>query len=347
MSFIDRFFPTSSDIAMDLGTANTVVYVRGKGIVLAEPSVVAIQRTGGIERVLAVGDDAKLMMGKTPDDIRAIRPLRNGVISDLEVAEQMIKSFIAKAQGGRSRLLSSPEIVICVPSGSTAVERRAIRDAAGNAGARRVYLIDEPMAAAIGADLPVTNPVGSLIVDIGGGTTEVGVISVGGLHLSNSIRIGGDQLDDAIVSQIRRCRNLLIGESTAERVKHEIGSAVFPGDGVGRRCVIKGRDMVRGVPHEIEVTQAEIAEALAEPLSQIVQVVRAALESTAPEIAADIVESGIVMAGGGALLDGICTLLSEQTGLPVIVADDPLNCTALGAGRTLEDTAYAGVLHAS
>ncbi len=331
---------------MDLGTANTVVYVRGRGIVLAEPSVVALQTTNGIDRVIAVGDDAKLMMGKTPDDIRAIRPLRNGVISDIEVAEQMIKSFIAKAQGGRGRLLSSPEMVICVPSGSTGVERRAIRDAASNAGARRVHLIDEPMAAAIGAELPVTHPIGSLIVDVGGGTTEVGVISIGGLHLATSIRTGGDQMDDAIVSMIRRCHNLQIGESTAERVKKEIGSAFVPADGPGRRCVIKGRDLVRGVPHEIEVTQAEIAEALSEPLSQIVSVVRSALESTAPEIAADIVESGIVMAGGDALLDGIATLLSHETGLPVTIAEDPLNCTALGAGRTLEDATLAGVLHA-
>jgi rod shape-determining protein MreB len=346
MSFINRFFPTSSDIAMDLGTANTVVYVRGRGIVLAEPSVVALQTVGGIDRVIAVGDDAKLMMGKTPDDIRAVRPLRNGVISDLDVAEQMIKSFIAKAQGSRSRMLSAAQIVICVPSGSTAVERRAIRDAASNAGARRVFLIDEPMAAAIGADLPVTHPVGSLVVDIGGGTTEVGVISVGGLHMATSIRIGGDHMDEAIVSQIRRCHNLLIGESTAERVKKEIGAAVLPATGAMRTSVIKGRDLVRGVPHEIEVSQAEIVDALAEPLSQIVAVVRSALENTAPEIAADIVESGIVMTGGGALLEGIGTLLSEETGLPVCIAEDPLNCTALGAGRTLEDTSYAGVLHA-
>ena len=346
MSFINRFFPTSSDIAMDLGTANTVVYVRGRGIVLAEPSVVAIQTVNGVDRVIAVGDDAKLMMGKTPDDIRAIRPLRNGVISDLEVAEQMIKSFISKAQGSRGRMWSAAQIVICVPSGSTAVERRAIRDAASNAGARRVFLIDEPMAAAIGADLPVTNPVGSLIVDIGGGTTEVGVISVGGLHMSTSIRIGGDHMDEAIVSQIRRCHNLLIGESTAERVKKEIGAAVMPEPGTGLRSIIKGRDLVRGVPHEIEVTQEEIVDALSEPLSQIVSVVRSALESTAPEIAADIVESWIVLTGGGALLEGIGALLSEETGLPVTIAEDPLNCTALGAGRTLEDTAYAGVLHA-
>jgi len=346
MSFIQRIFASSSDIAMDLGTANTVVYVRGKGIVLAEPSVVALQTTNGVDRVIAVGDDAKLMMGRTPDDIRAIRPLRNGVISDLEVAEQMIKSFIAKAQGSRSTFLSSPEIVICVPSCSTAVERRAIRDAATNAGARRVHLIDEPMAAAIGADLPVTNPIGSLIVDIGGGTTEVGVISVGGMHMATSIRTGGDHMDEAIVSLIRRTHNLLIGESTAERVKLEIGSAIMPGDGCGLRSIIKGRDLVRGVPREIEVTQAEIVEALAEPMSQIVSVVRTALESTAPEIAADIVESGIVLSGGGALLHGVSLLLAEQTGLPVSVAEDPLNCTALGAGRTLEDSTYACVLHA-
>lgn len=330
---------------MDLGTANTVVYVRGKGIVLAEPSVVALQTTNGVDRVIAVGDDAKLMMGKTPDDIRAIRPLRSGVISDLEVAEQMIKSFIAKAQGHRGRLLASPKIVICVPSGSTSVERRAIRDAASNAGARKVLLIDEPMAAAIGADLPVTYPIGSMIVDIGGGTTEVGVISVGGLHMANSIRTGGDQMDDAIISQIRRCHNLLIGESTAERVKKELGSALMPEAGKGLRSIIKGRDLVRGVPHELEISQEEIVEALAEPMSQIISVVRTALESTAPEIAADIVETGIVMSGGGSLLADIAPMLAQETGLPVIIAEDPLNCTALGAGRTLEDPTYAGVLH--
>lgn len=346
MSFIDRFFPTSSDIAMDLGTANTVVYVRGKGIVLAEPSVVGLHTVNGIDKVVAVGDDAKLMMGKTPENIRAIRPLRSGVISDIEVAEQMIKHFIAKAQGRRNKFTALHEIVICVPSGSTVVERRAIRDAASNAGARRVSLIDEPMAAAIGANLPVTNPVGSMVVDIGGGTTEVGVISIGGLHMSTSVRVGGDQMDEAITSHIRRCHNLLIGESTAERVKTQIGTArTLPND-KPVECHIKGRDVVRGVPVEISVTQEEIAEALSDPVTQIIEVVRSALENTAPEIAADIIEDGIVMTGGGSLLADIDMVLSQATGLPVRIADNPLECVALGAGQALEDTAYQGVLHA-
>ncbi|HKX79810.1 MAG TPA: rod shape-determining protein [Novosphingobium sp.] len=345
MSFINRFFPTSSDIAMDLGTANTVVYVRGRGIILAEPSVVALHNEGGVDKVLAVGDDAKLMMGKTPENIRAIRPLRNGVISDLEVAEQMIKYFIAKAQGSRGRLLGSPEIVICVPSGATVVERRAIRDAASNAGARKVWLIDEPMAAAIGANLPVTRPIGSMVVDIGGGTTEVGVLSIGGMHMSTSVRVGGDQMDEAITSHIRRVHNLMIGESTAERVKKDVGNACLAATSHDIECVIKGRDLVRGRPHEIRVSQKEIAEALSDPVAQIVAVVRTALENTAPEIAADIIESGIIMTGGGSLLAGIDTVLARETGLPVCVAENPLDCVALGAGRALEDTDYAGVLH--
>ena len=344
MSFIDRFFPTSSDIAMDLGTANTVVYVRNKGIVLAEPSVVALHRVAGIDRVLAVGDDAKLMLGKTPADIRAIRPLRNGVISDIEVAEQMIKHFITKAQGGRSSLMGSPEIVICVPSGSTTVERRAIRDAASNAGARKVWLIDEPMAAAIGANLPVTHPVGSMVVDIGGGTTEVGVISIGGMHLSASIRVGGDQMDEAISSHIRRVHNLMIGESTAERVKKEIGTAMRHPDGITQSCTIKGRDVIRGVPSELKVTSEEIAEAIADPVAQIMEAVRHALENTAPEIAADIIDGGIILTGGGSLLAGLDQVMAEATGLPVNLADNPLDCVALGAGRALEDASYQGIL---
>ena len=345
MSFIDRFLPGSFDIAMDLGTANTVVYVRGQGIVLAEPSVVALQTIAGIDRVLAVGDDAKLMMGKTPENIRTIRPLRNGVISDLEVAEQMIKHFIAKAQGRRGRLFSTTEIVICAPSGSTTVERRAIRDAATNAGARRVSLIDEPVAAAIGAELPVTSPIGTMVVDIGGGTTEVGVISIGGLHLATSIRTGGDQMDEAITSQIRRYHNLMIGESTAERVKKEIGCAYVREDSASISHTIKGRDVARGKPCELRVTQEEIAEALYDPVSQIVAVVRSALEDTAPEIAADIVETGIVLTGGGSLLADIDTVLAKETGLPVTIAEDPLNCVAMGAGRALEDATFRGVLH--
>ncbi|MFA7601593.1 MAG: rod shape-determining protein [Novosphingobium sp.] len=347
MPLFNRFSLSPCDLAIDLGTANTVVYVKDKGVVLAEPSVVAIETTGGIDRVIAVGSDAKLMLGKTPDNIRAIRPLRNGVISDLEVAEQMIKHFIRKAQGGRGRLRSGPEIVICVPSGSTQVERRAIRDAASNAGARKVWLIDEPMAAAIGADLPVTHPVGSMVVDIGGGTTEVGVISIGGMTLSTSVRVGGDKLDDAISSHVRRTHNLLIGESTAERVKKEIGTARIAKEKPPVGTQIKGRDVARGVPREIALTQAEVLDAIAEPLGQIVEIVRVALESTAPEIAADIIDAGIIMTGGGSLLPEIDTVLARETGLPVRVADNALDCVALGAGRALEDTSYHCVLHAT
>jgi rod shape-determining protein MreB len=346
MPLFNRFSFSPCDLAIDLGTANTVVYVRDAGVILAEPSVVALQTTNGVERVLAVGSDAKLMLGKTPDNIKTVRPLRNGVISDLEVAEQMIKHFIRKAQGKRGSMRSGPEIVICVPSGSTPVERRAIRDAASNAGARKVWLIDEPMAAAIGADLPVTHPIGSMVVDIGGGTTEVGVISIGGMALSTSVRVGGDKMDEAIFSHVRRTHNLMIGEATAERVKKEIGTARI-GKGEGVSAQIKGRDIARGVPREIEITQAEVVEAIAEPVGQILEIVRSALESTAPEIAADIIEGGIIMTGGGSLLAEIDTVLALETGLPVRVADNPLDCVALGAGRALEDASYHGVLHAA
>jgi len=346
MSLFDRFSFASSDLAIDLGTANTVVYVRHKGVVLAEPSVVAIQTINGISTVLAVGSDAKLMMGRTPDHIKAVRPLRNGVISDLEVAEQMIKAFIRKAQGQRGRMRGNPEIIICVPSGSTQVERRAIRDAASNAGARKVSLIDEPMAAAIGADLPVTHPIGSMVVDIGGGTTEVGVIATGGLAMSMSARVGGDRMDDAISSYVRRKYNLLIGEATAERVKMQLGAAQL-GEGPVLVAIIKGRDLAQGVPREISISQHEIIDALAEPVGQIVETVRSALENTAPEIAADIIDGGIIMTGGGSLLANLAPLLAKATGLPVRVADNPLNCVALGAGRALEDAAYSGVLHAT
>jgi rod shape-determining protein MreB len=347
MSFLNRFSLKSAGLAIDLGTANTVVYVRGVGVVLAEPSVVAIEASNGVDRVLAVGSDAKLMMGKTPEHIKAIRPLRNGVISDLEVAEQMLKHFIRKALGQKrdSIMGLGPEIVICVPSGSTQVERRAIRDAASNAGARKVWLIDEPMAAAIGADLPVTHPIGSMVVDIGGGTTEVGVISIGGLNESMSARIGGDSMGEAIALHVRRYHNLLIGEGTAERLKKEFGTAlVNPGDKT-QTTVIKGRDIGRGVPSEIHVTQSEIAEALTDCVAQVVQVVRTTLENTSPEIAADLVEGGIMMTGGGSLLAGIDLVLAQETGLPVRIAEDPLNCVAIGAGRTLEDPSYLGVLH--
>ena len=335
----------SQDMAIDLGTANTLVYVRGRGIVLNEPSVVAIETINGRKSVKAVGNDAKLMMGKTPGNVEAIRPMRDGVIADIDVAEQMINHFIRKVHS--RKFASFPEIVICVPSGSTKVERRAIRDAANNAGASQVYLIEEPMAAAIGAGLPVTEPIGSMIVDIGGGTTEVAVLSLRGLAFTTSVRVGGDKMDEAIVSYVRRNHNLLIGETTAERVKTEIGTAKMPADGVGRTLEIKGRDLMNGVPKEITINQAQIAEALSEPVSQIIEGVRDALENTAPELAADIVDQGIVLTGGGALLGEIDTVIREATGLPVVVADDPLTCVALGTGRALEDPIYRGVLSTS
>ena len=342
MVFSRLFKMTSHDMAIDLGTANTVVYVRGRGIVLNEPSVVAVETINGQKRVKAVGDDAKLMMGKTPGTIEAIRPLRDGVIADIDVAEQMIKYFIEKVHG-RRRFMRWPEIVICVPSGSTKVERRAIRDAAQNAGASAVYLIEEPMAAAIGADMPVTEPVGSMVVDIGGGTTEVAVLSLRGLAYTTSVRVGGDKMDEAIVSYVRRNHNLLIGEATAERIKQELGCAKPPVDGIGKTVHIKGRDLVNGVPKEIQINQAQIAEAVSEPVATIVDGVRIALENTAPELAADIVDQGIVLTGGGALLQGLDEVLRDETGLPVTVADDPLICVAIGTGRALEDPMFRAV----
>lgn len=335
----------SRGIAIDLGTANTVVYLRGKGIVLNEPSVVAMEMINGQRRVRAVGADAKLMMGKTPDNIKTIRPLRSGVIADLEVAEQMIKYFVEKAHGGRSKLPLRTEIVICVPSGSTSVERRAIRDAASHAGANQVWLIDEPMAAAIGANLPVMEPIGSMVADIGGGTTEVGVISINGMAYSQSVRVGGDKMDEAISSYVRRTHNLLIGEATAERVKKEVGTARMPEDGKGKQVLIRGRDVARGVPREIALDQSEIAHALAEPVARIIHAVRAALENTQPEIAADIIDEGITMTGGGSLLPEIDRVLADETGLPVRVAENALTCVAMGAGRALEDSAYRGALN--
>ena len=332
----------SQDMAIDLGTANTLVYVRGRGIVLNEPSVVAIETINGRKVVKAVGNDAKLMMGKTPGNVEAIRPLRDGVIADIYVAEQMINHFIRKVHS--RKFGSFPEIVICVPSGSTSVERRAIRDAANNAGASQVYLIEEPMAAAIGAGMPVTEPIGSMVVDIGGGTTEVAVLSLRGLAYTTSVRVGGDKMDDAIVSYVRRNHNLLIGEATAERIKKEIGTAKPPADGVGITLEIKGRDLMNGVPKEITINQAQIAEALSEPVSAIVEGVRQALENTAPELAADIVDQGIILTGGGALLGQLDEVLRDATGLPVSVADDPLTCVALGTGRALEDPIFRGVL---
>ena len=325
----------STDMAIDLGTANTLVYVRGRGIVLNEPSVVAINIANGRKLVLRVGEEAKQMLGRTPGDIMAIRPLRDGVIADFEVAEEMIKHFIRKVHNRRSFV--SPQIMICVPSGSTAVERRAIQESAESAGARNVALIEEPMAAAIGAGLPVTEATGSMIVDIGGGTTEVAVISLGGIVYSRSVRVGGDKMDDAIINYIRRTHNLLIGESTAERIKKEIGSACPPEDGEGRMIEIKGRDLMNGVPKELVISERQIAEALAEPVGAIIEAVKGALEHTAPELAADIVDRGIVMSGGGSLLSNLDYVLRYATGLAVTVADDPLSCVALGSGQALEN----------
>jgi rod shape-determining protein MreB len=332
----------SSDMAIDLGTANTLVYVKGRGIVLNEPSVVAIKNRSGIKEVLAVGEEAKQMLGRTPGNIEAIRPLRDGVIADFEVAEAMIKYFIRKVHN-RS-MMATPQIVICVPSGSTPVERKAIRDSALEAGARRVFLIEEPMAAAIGAGLPVTEPTGSMIVDIGGGTSEVAVLSLGGIVYANSVRVGGDKMDEAIINYIRRNHSLLIGESSAERIKKEIGTACPPEDGVGQTMQIKGRDLMNGVPKEIVIDQLQIAEALIEPVTAIVEGVKVALEQTPPELAADIVDKGIVLTGGGALLHNIDKVLRNATGLPVTIAEEPLNCVALGSGRSIEEGNLKNVL---
>lgn len=331
----------SSDMAIDLGTANTLVYVKGRGIVLNEPSVVAIKTEHGRDRVIAVGDEAKLMLGRTPHGIQAIRPLRDGVIADFHVAEQMIKHFIQKVH---NRSFASPQVVVCVPSGSTAVERKAIQESAEQAGARKVYLIDEPMAAAIGAGLPVTEPQGSMVVDIGGGTTEVAVLSLCGIVFATSVRVGGDKMDDALIAYIRRNHNLLVGEATAERIKKEIGTALIPEDGVGATMTIKGRDLMNGVPKELEINQLQVAEALSEPVSAIVEGVKVALEQTAPELAADIVDLGVVLTGGGALLQDIDTVIRRATGLPVTIAEEPLTCVALGTGRALEDETLRLVL---
>jgi rod shape-determining protein MreB len=325
----------SNDMAIDLGTANTLVYVKGRGIVLNEPSVVAIAHVKGRKQVLAVGDEAKMMLGRTPGNIQAIRPLRDGVIADFDVAEEMIKHFIRKVHN--RRFGASPQVIVCVPSGSTAVERRAIQESAEAAGARRVFLIEEPMAAAIGAGLPVTEPTGSMVVDIGGGTTEVAVLSLGGIVYARSVRVGGDKMDEAIISYIRRNFNLLVGESSAERIKKEIGTACAPEDGEGRTMEIKGRDLMNGVPKELVISQRQIAEALAEPVSAIIEGVKTALEHTAPELAADIVDKGVVMTGGGALLGNLDFVLRHATGLPTSIADDALSCVALGTGRCLEE----------
>ena len=333
--FSRLFGMLSADMAIDLGTANTLVYVKGRGIVLNEPSVVAIATVKAKRHLLAVGDEAKMMLGRTPGNIEAIRPLRDGVIADFEVAEEMIKHFIRKVHNRRS--FASPQIIVSVPSGSTAVERRAIQESTESAGARRVFLIEEPMAAAIGAGLPVTEPTGSMVVDVGGGTTEVAVLSLGGMVYSRSVRVGGDKMDEAIVGYIRRNHNLLVGESSAERIKKEIGSASIPSDGEGQLMEIKGRDLMNGVPKELVISERQIAESLAEPLGAIVEAVKVALEHTAPELAADIVDKGIVLTGGGSMLGNLDLVLRHATGLPVSLADDPLSCVALGTGRCLEE----------
>ena len=327
----------SSDLAIDLGTANTLIYVRGKGIVLNEPSVVAIRQEGGPNGkkvIQEVGLAAKQMLGRTPGNITAIRPMKDGVIADFTVTEQMLKQFI-KMVHPRSVLRPSPRIIICVPCGSTQVERRAIRESALGAGASKVFLIEEPMAAAIGADLPVGDATGSMVVDIGGGTTEVGVISLGGMVYAGSVRVGGDKFDEAVVNYIRRNYGMLIGETTAEIIKKTIGSA-FPGSEV-REMEVKGRNLAEGIPRSFTVSSNEILEALTDPLNSIVSAVKSALERTPPELGADIAERGMVLTGGGALLRDVDRLLMEETGLPVVVADDPLTCVVRGCGKALEN----------
>jgi rod shape-determining protein MreB len=323
----------SDDLAIDLGTANTLVFVKGKGIVCAEPSVVAVHKDSrGIRKVLAVGREAKEMLGRTPGNIEAIRPMKEGVIADFEITEAMLRYFIRKVHNRRT--LVRPRIIICVPYGITEVERRAVRESAECAGAREVYLIDEPMAAAIGAGLPITEPSGNMIVDIGGGTTEVAVISLAGIVYSNSIRVAGDKMDDAITQYLKRKYNLLIGERTAEQIKITIGSA-YP-NGEIKSMEIKGRDLVAGVPRIMEINSEEIREAIAEAVFSIVEAVKVALEQTPPELAADIVDKGIVLAGGGALLSQIDVLLREETGLPVTIAEDPLSSVVYGTGKALD-----------
>ena len=344
-AFLRRY--VSTDLAIDLGTANTLIYVRGKGIVLDEPSVVAIRHEGGPngkKTIQAVGAEAKAMLGKVPGNIEAIRPMKDGVIADFTVTEQMLKQFI-KMVHPRSVMRPSPRIIICVPCGSTQVERRAIRESALGAGASEVYLIEEPMAAAIGAGLPVAEASGSMVVDIGGGTTEVGVISLGGTVYKGSVRVGGDKFDEAIINYIRRNYGMLIGEPTAEAIKKEIGSA-FPGSEV-REMEVKGRNLSEGVPRSFTISSNEILEALTDPLNQIVSSVKNALEQTPPELGADIAERGMMLTGGGALLRDLDRLLAEETGLPVLVAEDPLTCVVRGCGMALERMERLGSIFTS
>ena len=339
--FLRRYI--STDLAIDLGTANTLIYVRGLGIVLDEPSVVAIRQEGGPngkKTIQAVGKEAKQMLGKVPGNIEAIRPMKDGVIADFTYTEKMLQHFIRKVDAGRI-LRPSPRVVICVPCGATQVERRAIKDSALGAGARKVYLIEEPMAAAIGAGIPVDEAIGSMVLDIGGGTSEVAIMSLRGIVYSASVRIGGDRLDDAIISYVRRNYGMLIGEATAERIKCSIGSA-YPGKEL-LEIDVKGRNLSEGVPRSFTLTSNEILEALQEPLFGIVSAVKTALEQTPPELAADVADRGIVLTGGGALLRDLDRLLMEETGIPVVIADDPLTCVARGGGKILEIMEEEGV----
>ena len=330
----------STDMAIDLGTANTLVYVHGKGVVLNEPSVVAVATINGKPIVLAVGNEAKQMLGRTPGHIKAIRPLKDGVIADFEVAEEMIKHFIKKVHN--RGIFTAPRIVICVPFGATPVERRAIQESAEGAGAREVFLIEEPMAAAIGAGLPISEPVGSIVVDIGGGTTEVAVISLGGIVYASSLRVGGDRMDDEITTYIRKNFNLLIGEATAEKIKKEIGSALCTQTSKDVRMSIKGRSLLDGNPRDIEITQKHVAEALMDSVAAIASGVKEALEKTPPELVADIIDTGITLTGGGALLQNLSDVITHVTGVTVRVADNPLNCVVLGTGKALAEAGKTG-----
>jgi rod shape-determining protein MreB len=323
----------STDLAIDLGTANTLVFARGHGVVLNEPSIVAVRSSD--HEVIAAGHEAKAMLGRTPGNIAAIRPLKDGVIADFDIAEKMLSHFITRVQG-RSRRLARPRVVIGIPSGTTQVEKRAVRDSALQAGAREVYLVEEPMAAAIGAGLPIDKPGGNLIVDIGGGTTEVAVLSLSGSVYCKSVRVAGDEMDEGIVQYIKKHYNLLIGERRAEEIKIGLASAIAD-DGAGRTMAVKGRDLIDGIPKTVIVSEEEIREAVREPVATIVETVRTCLERTPPELAADIVENGIVLTGGGALLRGLDRLIRNATGLPVTVADEPLTCVALGVGKSLDD----------
>jgi len=324
-----QFF--SSDMAIDLGTANTLVVVKGKGVVLNEPSVVAIIEEKGKKTVLAVGDEAKLMLGRTPGNISAVRPLRDGVIADFIVTEEMIKHFIKKVH--KRKAFANPRILICVPTGSTPVERKAIQDSALAAGARKVQLIEEPIAAAIGAGLPISDATGSMVVDIGGGTTEIAVMSLGGVVYSNSLRVAGDAMDQSIISYMRKKFNLLVGEASAEKIKKEIGTAIATSNNT---YLMKGRDIRSGTPKEITLKEEDTSDALAPILNQILGGIRDALENTPPELSADLVDMGLVLTGGGALLKNIDKLISKETGLPVQIADDPLSCVAIGTGKALD-----------